>query len=140
MLTSKEESFVQDWEHERLGRSSFTNKIVSGLPMAMLFGLPVLVLLFVVQFYMPQWFTKVSQATQKTQDGQGIVTTEFTDNPEWYNRSTQFSSGLFITIIVAVLLCVFFFSYFRMSYKWEMNEQLYRELKQKQNRVAVAPQ
>ncbi len=138
MLTNKDEAFIQYWDKERTARSGFANKIMSGLPMAMMFGLPILLLMVVVQFYMPQWFTKVSQATQKTQDGQGIITKEFTDNPDWYVKSTQFSTGLFITIIVAVLLCIVFFSYFRMSYKWEMNEQLYKELKQKQKRSIVA--
>lgn len=137
MLTKKEEEFILYWEKESEPRRQFKNKLLSGLPMAFLFGLPVLALLFVVQYYFPLWFDKATHASQRTQNGQGVITTEFTNNPEWYTKVTQFSTGLFVTIIIAVLLCIIFFSYFRMSYKWEMNEQLYRELKQKQNRAAV---
>ena len=35
------------------------------------------------------------------------------------------------TIVIAVIVCIVFFSYFRMQYKWEMNEQHYLELKNK---------
>jgi len=52
--------------------------------------------------------------------------------PEWYTKISQTSQGTFITIVIAVLICVIFFSYFRMHYKWEMNEQLYEELKSKE--------
>lgn len=45
----------------------------------------------------------------------------------------QGSTGLII--VIAVIVCMFFFSYFRMQYKWEMNEQLYRELKQKASKI-----
>jgi len=31
-----------------------------------------------------------------------------------------------------------FFSYFRMQYKWEMNEQLYQELKSKQKKEVTS--
>jgi hypothetical protein len=31
-------------------------------------------------------------------------------------------------------LVIVFYAYFRMQYKWEMNEQLYKELKCKENK------
>ena len=138
MLTAKDQAFILYWEQQRETRSTFSNKLLSGLPMAMLFGLPVLVFIFLVQFLFPQWFDKASQVTQHTQDGQRLITKEFIDNPDWYNKATQFSSGLFITIIIAVLLCIVFYAYFRMNYKWEMNEQLYKELRQKQIKEQAA--
>ena len=52
--------------------------------------------------------------------------------PEWYMRISQTSQGTFITVVIAVFICILFFSYFRMHYKWEMNEQLYDELKSKE--------
>ena len=67
--------------------------------MAMLFSLPVIGLIVVIYIFFPDWYTKISDTTP----------------------------GTFITVISAVLICVIFFSYFRMQYKWEMNEQLYRE-------------
>ena len=93
------------WERERGKRKGFGNKLLSGLPMAMLFSLPIVLLVIVVYFVSPEWYTKIADT----------------------------SSGTFITVIIAVFLCIIFFSYFRMHYKWEMNEQLYRELLKKFN-------
>jgi len=39
--------------------------------------------------------------------------------------------GSITTIVIAVIIFILFFSYFRMQFKWESNEQLYKELKQK---------
>jgi len=36
--------------------------------------------------------------------------------------------------VIAMACVVLFYSYFRMQYKWEMNEQLYKELKSKENK------
>jgi hypothetical protein len=44
------------------------------------------------------------------------------------------SSGMFFTAVVAMIVVVLFYAYFRMQYKWEMNEQLYQELKSKENK------
>ena len=92
------------WERERVKQSTFMSKLLSGLPMALIFCLPILLFIFVVYFYFPEWYTKISQTSQ----------------------------GTFVTIVIAVLICVAFFSYFRMHYKWEINEQLYDELKSKE--------
>ncbi len=91
------------WESEREKQGSIKGKIVNGLPMAVLFSLPIILFIFAVYIFFPDWYTKISNT----------------------------SSGTFISIIIAVFLCILFFSYFRMYYKWEMNEQLYRELKHK---------
>ena len=72
--------------------------------MALIFCLPILLFIVVVYLFFPEWYTKISQTSQ----------------------------GTFITIVIAVFICVGFFSYFRMHYKWEMNEQLYDELKSKE--------
>ena len=74
--------------------------------MAMLFGLPILASVVVVYFLSPEWYTKVSRSiTQVT-----------------------------VTVIIAVILFMLFFSFTRMHFKWEMNEQLYQELKQNARR------
>lgn len=137
MITKQEQDFIARWEEERKVGSSFRKKVMAGLPVAMFFGLPVLALVILVQFFAPTWFGKATQASQQTTEGHRIITKEFTDNPEWYNRVTQFSTGTFITIIIAVFIAVLFFAYFRISYKQEMNEQLYLELKEKQKRGAA---
>jgi len=126
------------WEHEREVRNTFSSKLFSGLPMAMLFGLPLIVIVFVIQYFFPQWYNRATQVTQQTGNGQRVITKEFENNPEWYNKVTQFSTGTFMAIIAAVLIGVVVFSYLRMNFKWEANDQLYRELKAKQNKLNAA--
>ena len=103
MLSERDKQFLQSWEKERDGFSTISSKLLRGLPMAMLFSLPVILFIFVVYIFFPDWYYKISQT----------------------------SPGAFITVVIAVILCIVFFAYFRMHYKWEMNEQLYKELKSK---------
>lgn len=103
MLSEKDKQFIMYWEQEREKLNTFSSKLLNGLPVAVLFSLPVILLLFAVYLFFPEWYTKIS----------GI------------------SAGTFITIVIALFICILFFAYFRMQYKWEMNEQLYRELKSK---------
>jgi len=110
MLTDKDRSFIKYWEQEREIRSRFSSKLLGGLPMATLFGLPII--LFVIVVYL--WF------------------------PDWYMKVSGNSSGSFVMAFIAVLICILFFSYFRMHFKWEMNEQLYLELKQKEKKEQAA--
>ena len=107
MLNEKEKQFLTYWESEREKQNTMFRKILNGLPMAALFSLPILLFIFAVYLFFPEWYTRVSNT----------------------------SSGSFITIIIAVFLCMIFFSYFRMNYKREMNEQLYRELKSKEKKT-----
>lgn len=110
MLTEKEKQFIVRWKNDRDRLKTFPVKILSGLPMAMLFCLPILLLIIAVYQFSPSWFTKISNT----------------------------SSGTFITVLIGVIICILFFSYFRMHYKWEMNEQLYRELLAKDNKKDAA--
>ncbi len=106
MLSEKDKQFIIYWEKEREKQNSATVKLISGLPMAILFCVPILLFISVVYLFFPEWYTKVSNNM----------------------------SGSMVAIVAAVILCIIFFSYFRMHYKWEMNEQLYQELKHKQKR------
>jgi membrane protein YdbS with pleckstrin-like domain len=105
MLSDKELAFLEYWESNRIHQSRFGTKITAGLPMALLFGLPVILFIMTVYIFFPVWYAKIPGMT----------------------------SGIFIMIIIAVVILVIFFSYFRMHFKWEMNEQLYLELKHKQS-------
>lgn len=96
---------MNHWEIVREKESRFISKLLRGLPVAMLFGLPVILSLLAVYVLSPEWYTKISQA----------------------------ASGVLGTLIIAVIITILFFSYFRMHFKWEMNEQLYQELKSRQN-------
>jgi uncharacterized BrkB/YihY/UPF0761 family membrane protein len=106
MLSEKDKEFIIYWEQVREARKSFSSKLTSGLPMAALFCIPILLFIAVIYLFLPEWYTKVSARMP----------------------------GAISTIVVAVIICMFFFSYFRMQYKWEMNEQLYQELKSKANK------
>ena len=106
MITEKEKQFLRYWEANKANEDKFLNKILGGLPMAIIFGLPVILSVVVVRIFFPDWYMKISQTTP----------------------------GMFISAIIAVVCIVLFYSFFRMQYKWEMNEQLYQELKYKENR------
>jgi membrane protein YdbS with pleckstrin-like domain len=104
MLSEKDRQFMEHWEKVRDQENRVARKLLNGLPVAALFSMPVLLLVFAVYLYFPDWYMKISKS----------------------------SEGTIITVILAVILSMLFFSYFRMHYKWEMNEQLYRELREKE--------
>lgn len=106
MISEKDIQFLRYWEQVRESESTITSKFVRGLPMAFLFGLPIILSVIVVRLFMPEWYTKISVTTP----------------------------GTFITVIIAMCLVIIFYAFFRMQYKWEMNEQLYKELKNKENK------
>ncbi len=110
MLSAKEQSFIEYWEAHRTAYSGVASKLGRGLPMGFMFSVPILLLVVSVYLFLPEWYTKIS------------------------NRI----SGSFVTILVAVIICIIFFSYFRMHFKWEMNEQLYNELLHKQKKGEAA--
>jgi membrane protein YdbS with pleckstrin-like domain len=105
MLTEKEDEFISYWEKNREKENAFVSKLLSGIPMAILFALPILLLVISVWLFIPEWYTKISKT----------------------------SPGMFLTAIFALFIIVLFYSFFRMQFKWESNEQLYLELKHKQS-------
>ena len=110
MLTEQELAFINTWEKNREAESGFVSKLLRGLPMSIMFGLPIILFIISVYLFFPEWYTKISNT----------------------------SSGTFITIIIAVTIAILFFSYFRMHFKWEMNDQLYKELIYKQKKSEAA--
>ena len=106
MITEKDKAFLRYWEQNRDFENTFKRKLSGGLPMAILFGLPIILLIVVIRIFLPDWYMKISST----------------------------SSGMFFTAVVAMIVVVLFYAYFRMQYKWEMNEQLYKEIKSKQNK------
>jgi MFS superfamily sulfate permease-like transporter len=106
MLSEKDKEFMAYWEREKESRNTFSAKLTGGIPMAALFSVPILLFITAVYLFFPEWYTKISSRLP----------------------------GSIFMIVMAVIICILFFSYFRMQYKWEMNEQLYRELKNKENK------
>ena len=107
MLSEQEIKFLQYWEQSRESENTFVRKLTGGLPMALIFSMPIVLSVVVVRLFLPEWYTKISKT----------------------------SPGTFITIIFAMIIVALFYSYFRMQYKWEMNEQLYKELKAKEKSI-----
>lgn len=112
MLSEKESAFYNHWEKVRLDEASFRNKLLSGLPMAFLFFLPVPVLVLVTYLFLPEWYAKIS------------------------NRVP----GSMFVILLALAVAVIFFSYFRMQFRWETNENLYLQLKAKMKAASIQNQ
>jgi hypothetical protein len=117
MLTEKDKKFIHYWEQVRDREATMRHKLLSGLPMALLFGFSILIFFIGIKVFFPSWFTT---ATHKSND---VVV------PEMTQQFMKLSTGDIITAVIAIFILVLFFSYFRMHYKWEMNEQLYMELK-----------
>lgn len=107
MISEKDIQFLRYWERVRESENTVSSKISRGLPMAFLFGLPITLSVVAVRLFVPDWYMKISKTTP----------------------------GAFITVIIAMVLIILFYAYFRMQYKWEMNEQLYQELKFKENKT-----
>lgn len=97
---------MERWEKERAYESTFSRKLMAGLPMATIFCMPILLFVMMVYMFLPEWYAKVTNATGAT----------------------------FVVVIVALLIATVFMAYFRMHFRWEMNEQLYMELKAKQQK------
>lgn len=104
MLNEEELAFINYWEEARERESSVSQKIKRGLPMALVFGLPIPFSIIAVYWLSPDWYTRVSKSV----------------------------STVAFTIVIAVIISIFFFSFMRMHLKWEMNEQQYLELKKRQ--------
>ncbi len=50
---------------------------------------------------------------------------------DWYKNMIPISKSQIILIAIAVLGITLFYSIFRMNFRWDQNEQLYKELKLK---------
>lgn len=57
---------------------------------------------------------------------------------DWYKNMIPISKSLLILIIITVLCIAVFYSLFRMRFKWEANEQFYKELKFKEQKKDAA--
>lgn len=57
---------------------------------------------------------------------------------DWYKQMIFISGSQITVILIAVLGITVFFALFRMKFKWEENEQLYKELKFKEGKPDAA--
>lgn len=109
MISEKDKQFMAYWETHREQQSTFLSKLSRGFPMALIFSAPIILLVVVIRLFFPDWYMKISAT----------------------------SPGMFLTAVIGMFLVTIFYAFFRMHYKWEMNEQLYQELKAKERREAA---
>ncbi len=105
MLTKDEKLFIEYWEKNRNRDKKFIRQLATGLPIGLVFSLPILLAVI------------------------------FDD---WYKNMIYISSSQVIVIITGVFIIAVFFAVFRNRFKWENNEQLYKELKFKERQDNAA--
>ena len=105
MLTKDERLFIEYWEKNRNRDKKFIRQLATGLPIGLIFSLPILLAVI------------------------------FDD---WYKNMIYISSSQLIVIMIGVFFIAVFFAVFRNRFKWESNEQLYKELKFKERQDDAA--
>ena len=100
-LTDEERKFIAYWEKERLRQKKIFYQFWVGLPLGLLFALPILVNFLLGRF--------------------------------WYRRADAVGNSQFnpMVLIVAVLGIAIFVAIFQKKFKWDQQEQRYREFKAK---------
>lgn len=99
MITEQEKLFIEYWKNNRDKQKKSFYQLLIGLPLGLVFALPIL------------------------------LSVIFSN---WYKQMTFISGSQFTVILIGVIAIAVFFSLFRMKFKWEENEKLYKELKYKQ--------
>lgn len=101
-ITEEERKFLVYWEAQRNKERKLTNQLMFGLPIGILFSVPLLVNFFLGKF----WY--------KRADAVGI---------------SQFSPTV---LVVAVLLITVFVALLNRKFRWEKLEQQYLEIRAKE--------
>ena len=104
MLSQEEQNFLKYWEQNRAREKKAFKQWLMGLPLGLLFGIPILLNLF------SGWYKRAKM-----------------------DLNSHLSNGEFnpLVLLVALLLIVSFVAIFSKRHKWEMNEKQYQELKAK---------
>ena len=71
MISEKEIVFLRYWERNREIENTFVSKLTRGLPMAVLFALPIILLVVVVKLFIPDWYMKIHVTDAFMQDYSG---------------------------------------------------------------------
>lgn len=104
MITDKEREFMQYWEASREEEKKLSRQLLRGIPMGLLFAVPILVILFTGRF----WYIRAEAVAQT------MV------NP--------------LVLILAVTLIVIFMAVFYKKHQWERKEEYYQHLKARQKK------
>lgn len=104
MPDPKEKIFVEYWEQHRQREKKFVYMALTGLPVGLLFSLPICFLLFTSRF----WFKRADMVA-----------------------NAQLSPAV---LIACVLMIALFVGVVYKRHQWEMKDQQYRELKSRMDR------
>ncbi|MBL7697096.1 MAG: hypothetical protein JNK79_03020 [Chitinophagaceae bacterium] len=104
MLDPKEKAFIEYWEKNRERENSFFFQLITGIPVGLLFALPIVFLLFTSRY----WFKRADMVAH-----------------------TELSIPV---LLACILIIAVFVGVIYKRHKWEMKDQQYKELKVKENR------
>jgi membrane protein YdbS with pleckstrin-like domain len=107
MLTDSEKRFLEYWEANRLREKKVNKQLLLGLPIGLLFAIPVLILLFSGKF----WYQRA--------------------NMEANSQSSP------VVLIIAIICIAVFVAVFYKRHQWDMKEQQYLELKAKEQEESI---
>jgi protein-S-isoprenylcysteine O-methyltransferase Ste14 len=99
MLNEREKQFIQYWEANRLQQQRWQTQLMSGIPIGLIFSLPVLAIIFTGKL----WYQRADMAMNTMM------------NP--------------YVLIVAVFVITVFVSIFYKRHQWDQKEQYYKQLK-----------
>jgi hypothetical protein len=104
MLDEREKLFVEYWEVNRLKEKSIIYQVLTGLPVGLLFALPIIFLLFSSRY----WYKRADM-----------------------EANAELSP---VVLIIAVFMIAVFVAVLYKRHIWERKEQQYLELKAKEKR------
>ena len=104
MLTESERRFLEYWEANRLREKKVNKQLLLGLPIGLLFAIPVLILLFSGKF----WYQRASM-----------------------EANSQTSP---VILIIAIICIAVFVALFYKRHQWDQREQHYQELKAREQK------
>jgi len=102
MLEEREKLFIKYWETHRDSEGRFWFQLLTGLPVGLLFALPVVLLLFSARY----WYKRADMVA-----------------------NSQMSIGV---LVFALLLTAVFVGVIYKRHKWEMKDEQYKRLKAKE--------
>lgn len=104
MLTEDEKKFIQYWEANRDHQARLFTQLMAGIPIGIIFSVPVLILLYTSRF----WYKRADM----------LINTQLTP-----------LLMFFAVFIIAVFVAIFY-----KRHQWDQNEQQYLEFKNKEKR------
>jgi membrane protein YdbS with pleckstrin-like domain len=107
MLSKDQRLFMEYWEKNRLREKKTIKQLMVGLPIGLIFAIPVLILLFSGKF----WYQRASMVAN--------------------------SQSSPVVLIIAIICIAAFVGIFYKRHQWDMREQHYLELKAREEDDAM---